>query len=89
MADIFIVHPHSFTEQEIPSLMEKLSSSLTRKIDAVCEHDGKQLCFSRSGAKGKVLVDDDKLVIEVQLGLMLKPMKSMIERQIRDELAKL
>jgi putative polyhydroxyalkanoate system protein len=51
--------------------------------------EDKQLSFSRSGAKGKVLVDDDQLVIEVKLGLMLKAMKPMIEQQIRDELAKL
>jgi putative polyhydroxyalkanoate system protein len=89
MADIFLVHPHRFSEQEIPPLMEKLSSSLTRKIDAVCRQQGKELRFSRSGAKGKVLVDEENLVIEVQLGLMLKPMKAMIEQQIRDELAKL
>jgi putative polyhydroxyalkanoate system protein len=89
MSDIFIIQSHQFQEQEIPPLLEKLAARLEQKIQAQCKVEDKQLLFSRSGAKGKVLVDDAELVIEVQLGLMLKPMKSMIEQQIRDELAKL
>ncbi len=89
MADIFMIQPHHYPEQEIPLLLERLSASLERKIDARCEVDGNQLRFFRSGAKGKLLVDEDNLVLEVELGLMLKPMKGMIEQQIREELAKL
>ncbi len=89
MTDIFIIHPHHRSKQEIPLLLERLSTSLERKIDARCEVDGNQLRFSRSGAKGKLLVDEDNLVLEVELGLMLKPMKAVIEQQIREELAKL
>jgi putative polyhydroxyalkanoate system protein len=89
MADIFIVHPHRYPEQDIPQLLERLSIALERKIDARCEIDGKQLRFSRSGAKGKLLVDEDNLVIEVELGFMLKPMKGMIEQQILEELTRL
>jgi putative polyhydroxyalkanoate system protein len=89
MSDIFIVQPHQFQQQDIPPLLEKLALRLEQKIEAQCQVEDKQLSFSRSGAKGKVLVDDDQLVIEVKLGLMLKAMKPMIEQQIRDELAKL
>jgi putative polyhydroxyalkanoate system protein len=89
MSDIFIIQPHQFQQQEIPPLLEKLALRLEQKIEAQCKVEDKQLRFSRSGAKGKVLVDEENLVIEVQLGLMLKAMKPMIEQQIRDELAKL
>ena len=89
MSDIFITHPHQFQEQEIPHLLEKLATRLEQKIEAPCKVEGKQISFARPGAKGKLLVDDAQLVIEVDLGLMLKPMKGMIEQKLREELAKL
>ncbi len=89
MSDIFITHPHQFSEEEIPPLLEKFAVRLEQKIEAPCKVEDKQISFSRPGAKGKLLVNESQLLIEVDLGLMLKPMKGMIEQKLREELAKL
>ena len=65
---------------------QKLAERLKEKLDAKFHWDGDVLKFERTGASGKITVGDKDVRIEVDLGLMLRPMKSKVEEKIEQYL---
>ena len=49
--------------------------------------DGDTLRFSRSGVKGSIAVSAAAVEVHAELGLMLSPLKGMVEDEIRRKLA--
>lgn len=68
------------------ALVKDLAQALERDLAATCEWHGDELRFQRTGASGRVKVADDRVKIEVQLGLLLRPMKDRIAAQINEKL---
>jgi putative polyhydroxyalkanoate system protein len=86
MATIDIVRSHKLGRAEARKAVNKLAAEISKKLDAKTRWEGDTLEFNRSGAKGTIDVDDKKLRINVELGLMLSAMRGMIEKEINSYL---
>jgi len=89
MSDICITRQHTFSVEEIKDYLPKLAHKLENQLDAECTlvHNGAK--FQRSGASGSLEFDTEKLTINIKLGLLLKPLKGLIEKEIEDKLEEL
>ena len=86
MARINIVRSHTLGRAGARKAIDRLASDLSSKLQAETRWTGDTLAFNRSGAKGRIDVDDTKVHVDVDLGLMLTPMRGMIEQQINSYL---
>lgn len=86
MASIAIQRHHHLGRKRIRKLAKELAQTLEKDLDATCEWHGDELRFQRTGASGCVKVADDRVKVEVQLGLLLRPMKDRIAAQINEKL---
>ena len=59
---------------------------LAEKLSAEYQWEKDRLVFKRSGANGFVRIGNQELEIEVKLGMLLRPLKSTIEKTISDYL---
>lgn len=88
MANICIKRQHQIGKEQARQKMESVADTLTNKLDAECSWEGDRMNFKRSGATGTVDVGDDFLEFNVELSMMLAPLKGTIERVIHEELDK-
>jgi putative polyhydroxyalkanoate system protein len=61
-----------------------VAERLKEKIQITYRWEGNVLRFERSGAKGQLHVTDTNVRMEIELGLMLRPMKGVIEQKMKD-----
>src|SRR5438445_8166886 len=88
MAKVTIEHPHTLSHDEVKKRLDTLNGRLSSKygIDATWKSDT-QATFKGMGASGTIQCHPDKVVVNVQLSLLLSPVKSKVESRIRQELA--
>ena len=65
-------------------LAESMARRLQREHGGTFSWAGNELVFKRTGASGRVAVAKDTFEISVQLSFLLSPLRSRIEREIRD-----
>jgi putative polyhydroxyalkanoate system protein len=89
MPKLTIEHAHSLEPAEAKQRLDALAERLSAKygIDAKWKSPT-EATFKRSGASGTISVRPGKVVIDVDLSLVLSPMKSQVESRIRNELEK-
>jgi putative polyhydroxyalkanoate system protein len=83
MAAIDIRRSHSLGKDKARKAAESLSTELAQKLQVQSRWEGDVLRFERSGAKGHVAVSDSDVHVQVELGLMLRPLKGAVEAQIQ------
>lgn len=86
MPHIEIKKKHALGKAGARKTAEKLADSLSTEYNAKCEWVNDDLCFSSPGVKGKLCVGDEDVEIMVDLGFMLRPLKSKIETSIVSQL---
>jgi putative polyhydroxyalkanoate system protein len=86
MSKIDIRRPHSLSVAEARAVVDKVAQKMREKFATDNEWQGDTLKFSRSGVKGTIAVAADAVVVHAELGLMLTPMKGLIEQEIRAKL---
>ena len=86
MASIKIKRKHTLSHDEVVRAVQNLADELAEKLDADYEWEGDDLCFSRSGASGKVCVGEQDLEVDIKLGMLLTPLKGKIEQTVNDYL---
>lgn len=86
MAKIDIRRPHHLSIADARAVIDKVAVKLREKFTTETQWQGDTLKFSRSGVNGTIAVATDAVVVHVELGLMLSPMKGMIEQEIRGKL---
>lgn len=85
MATIQINHPFTMPHQELREGLDKLVSRLVEQFQLDCEWDSEDsLCFSRTGADGRVAIGEDEIELTVNLGMLMSAFRTTIEREIRD-----
>ena len=85
MANIRIKRKHNLNRDDARVKVEELAKSLQGKLGAEYRWDGDCLRFQRSGASGFIDVRrDGEVEVDVKLGLVLRPMKGMIENSINE-----
>lgn len=88
MARIIVERPHSLGLEAARARAENLAERLAGKFEVRYHWVGNSLELTRSGADGKVDVHDDRVRVELKLGLLLSTMSSNIQREIEKSLDK-
>ncbi len=88
MANIKIRRRHSLGRGVARKKVEEIANSLQDKLNAKWSWNGDSLNFQRSGASGSVDVGEDYVEFNVKLGMLLTPMKGVIEDAIQQKVDK-
>ena len=86
MPSIDIQRPHNLAPVEARAVVEKVAAHVHEKFDTACRWEGDTLHFSRPGVNGRIAVGGDAIRVSAELGLLLSPLKGMIEQEIRRKL---
>lgn len=88
MARITVERAHSLGKEGARAKAEKLAQKLQDQYGLQPSWSGDTLNLKRSGVKGTVLVTDDLLRIDVELGLLMSAMSGTIKTEIEKALDK-
>jgi len=86
MSRIQLKRPHQMTPAEARSVVDRIAARMREKFGMACDWQGDSLRFTRPGVKGDIAIGADEIHVNAELGLMLSPMKGMIEQEIRRKL---
>jgi len=86
MPKIDIRRPHQLSIPDARAVVDKVAPKMREKFATESQWQGDTLKFSRSGVNGTIAVAADAILVHAELGLMLSPMKGMIEQEIRNKL---
>jgi putative polyhydroxyalkanoate system protein len=82
MNPIVVRRSHRLSLAEVRRLAETMAKRLQGEFGGTYAWDGDTLRFRRTGASGHVAVTKGALEVHVELGLLLTPLRSLIEREI-------
>ncbi|MDQ0651172.1 polyhydroxyalkanoic acid system family protein [Pseudomonas cedrina] len=88
MARITVERAHNLGKEAARAKAEQLASKLQERYGLEPSWSGDTLNLRRSGVKGSVLVADDSLRIDVELGLLMSAMSGTIKAEIEKALDK-
>ena len=86
MATIRIDRAHHLSHPDAKALVERVARDFEKRFDLAWHWEGDDVQFRRPGVSGFMHVGETNLVVEVQLGLLLSPLKPAIERQMNAHL---
>jgi len=86
MPKIEIHRPHQLSIPEARAVVDKVAARMHEKLGMQGEWQGDTLHFSRPGASGTIAVSSDAILVNAELGMMLSPLKGMVEQEIRRKL---
>lgn len=79
---IVVRRHHALGLPRAKRLAEGIARQLQDDYGGSCSWKGNDLHFHRTGASGSVAVTKDSIEIHVELGFLLSPLSSRIEREI-------
>ena len=82
MSVIRLSRSHGLNEHAQEVALERLSAQLGTQLGATVERSKRALRFSGTGFSCTVCLDDSRLEGEVHLGLLMRPMKRAITKEI-------
>jgi putative polyhydroxyalkanoate system protein len=88
MAKIRIERAHQLDRQSLRDKAEQLAESLSRDYQLSCRWQGDVLQVQRSGVKGSIALDDQRVRVELSLGLLLSPLSGRLQSEIEAALDK-
>ncbi|MFY9974109.1 MAG: polyhydroxyalkanoic acid system family protein [Chromatiaceae bacterium] len=86
MARIHIEREHGLGLEEARRQIDQVAETLRDQLQARFHWEGDRLEFERSGARGVIEVAEDRVTLDIRLGLLLRPLKGTIERTITEQL---
>lgn len=87
MPTIDIQHPHRLPLPEARAKVDQVATRLREKFDLTGQWQDDTLHFSRAGVKGLIAVEATTIRVRAELGLLLSPLKGVVEDEIRRKLA--
>lgn len=88
MARIIVERTHSRGRDAARRKAEQLAANLATDFGVRCQWQGDVLEVRRSGADGRIEVEDNRVRVQLNLGLLLSAMGSNIQGQIERALDK-
>lgn len=82
MSTIRISRVHGTTTKKARAAVESIAAELAQEFEIDYEWDGATLHFQRPGVRGTMVVERHTLEIDAELGLVVRMLKSRIEREI-------
>jgi putative polyhydroxyalkanoate system protein len=86
MPKIDIRRPHQLSIEEARAVVDKVAARMQEKFGMEGRWQGDTLQFSRPGVSGTIAVESDAIQVKADLGIMLAPLKGMVEQEIRRKL---
>jgi putative polyhydroxyalkanoate system protein len=86
MPSIDIRKPHQLSMAQARDAIEQVAARMQEKLGVEGKWQGDTMHFSRPGVTGTIAVQSDVIAVNVQLGMMLSPLKGMVEQEIRRKL---
>ena len=83
MPSIHLSTPHNLDVATAKQRVEKVASQLRNRLGVDYNWSGNALEFNRSGASGTILVEEKAITVDAEIGMMLMPFKSEIEKQLK------
>ncbi|MBF8744265.1 polyhydroxyalkanoic acid system protein [Pseudomonas putida] len=88
MTQISVERKHSLGRDAARAKAEALVDKLAREYDLKATWNGDRVDVARSGASGSVQIFDDRIRVDLKLGMMLSIMGSSIKSEIERALDK-
>jgi putative polyhydroxyalkanoate system protein len=86
MPKIDIRRPHQLSLPDARAVVEQVAARMRDKFGMEGHWQGDSLRFSRAGVNGAITVGSDSIHVAAELGMMLAPLKGMLEQEIRRKL---
>jgi putative polyhydroxyalkanoate system protein len=83
MSEIVVHHRHGRSVASARRLAESIARRLREQCGGTYDWDGNTLRFQRLGASGQVTVSARDVEVRVTIGLLLRPLRARIEREIQ------
>jgi putative polyhydroxyalkanoate system protein len=87
MSKIHMKYKHALGPQETRDRVEEIAKELKREYKIDYAWKGDRLLFRRSGAAGNLDLGDGFIELDINLGLVLSPLKGKIEQAIKQNIA--
>lgn len=88
MSTIHLEQTHALGRDEALRRAQALGERLGGKLSAEIVWNGSTASFKGKGFSGSARVDEDRVAIDVDLALLLRPLKGRIESEIESALAR-
>ena len=82
MSVIRLSRSHQLNQAAQETALERLAAHLCDVLGASVTREARTVQFDGRGFSGTVVVGDERVVGEVRLGLMMRPLKGVITREI-------
>jgi putative polyhydroxyalkanoate system protein len=82
MAEIRIERAHTLGKDAALAAALRVAERMKEKAQVNYRVVGDAIEFERTGASGRIVVEAERIVAEVKLGLLMKPLRSVIEGKI-------
>ena len=86
MPNIDIRRPHQLSIADARAVVDQVAARMHEKFGTTGQWRGDILEFSRPGVSGSIAVENNVIQVQARLGMMLAPLKGMIEQEIRRKL---
>lgn len=86
MPSIDIRRPHQLSASEAHAVIDQVASRMREKFDVQTQWQNDALTFQRPGVSGRIVIGSNEIHVTAQLGMLLSPLKGMIEQEIRRKL---
>jgi putative polyhydroxyalkanoate system protein len=84
MADIHVEKAHAIGKEAALRAALQVAERMKEKAQVNFRVTGDVIEFERTGAKGRLTVTEDRVIADVTLGLMLRPMRGLVEGKIEE-----
>jgi putative polyhydroxyalkanoate system protein len=82
MSTIHVDHQHSLSQEEALQRVRALVAELKDRVKADIQWNGSTATFKGTGFSGSAKVLDQRIALDLDLSLLLRPMKGKIEERI-------
>ena len=82
MSTIHVEHRHTLGPDEARRRAEEVISEIGDRINADINWEGSTASFKGTGFSGKAHLSDSSIALDVDLSLILRPLKGKIEERI-------
>lgn len=86
MPKIDIRRPHQLPVAEARAVVDQVAARMREKFGMEGRWQDDTLLFSRPGVSGSIAVGSDAIQVRAELGLLLAPLKGLVEQEIRRKL---
>jgi putative polyhydroxyalkanoate system protein len=83
MPSIDIRRPHRLSAAQAHAVIDQVAARMREKFQLQTQWQSDDtLSFERSGISGKIAIGANEIHVSAQLGMLLSPLKGMIEQEI-------